>query len=60
MVEEGNQTRQGLSASMMERLKKASGEYEVKTPASLTRPALARCCPSWHLLRQDCGCLLCW
>ena len=29
-VEEGNQARQGMSASMLERLKKASGDYDVR------------------------------
>ena len=42
-VEEGNKAREGLSASMMERLKKASGDYDVRVLPHTQAPTSATC-----------------
>ena len=44
-VKEGNQNRSAMSSSMMQRLKKASADYEVRT--SFIHPCLILHCLPW-------------
>ena len=63
-VEEGNQTRSAMSGSMMQRLKKASADYEVRTcllrvcPVQCALPALHTLLPRQYLRKMSSGMLV--